>query len=109
MTIYDKGLIRAMKQAYRDGGYDVAVTDHGVLIQADGWGVEILGEAVPNSVKSLIVLHNGSLPRMDSAVHVSKGGCADSGNTARPMFMIMTSTWPCPMHWNSGTPSAKNS
>ena len=22
MTIYDKGLIRAMKQAYRDGGYD---------------------------------------------------------------------------------------
>lgn len=78
MTIYDKGLIRAMKQAYRDGGYDVAVTDHGVLIQADGWGLEILGEAVPNSVKSLIVLHNGSLPRMDSAVHVSKGECADA-------------------------------
>ena len=22
MTIYDKGLIRAMKKAYRDGGYD---------------------------------------------------------------------------------------
>lgn len=78
MTIYDKVLIRAMKQAYRDGGYDVAVTDHGVLIQADGWGVEILGEAVPNSVISLIVLHNGSLPRMDSAVHVSKGECADA-------------------------------
>ena len=78
MTIYDKGLIRAMKKAYRDGGYDVAVTENGVLIQSDGWGVEITAEAVPNSVKSLIVLHNGSLPRMDSAVHVCKEECADA-------------------------------
>lgn len=78
MTIYDKGLIRAMKQAYRDGGYYVAVTDNGVLIQSDGWGVEIIADAVPNSVKSLIVLHNGSLPRMNSAVHVEKGECGDA-------------------------------
>lgn len=76
MTIYDKGLIRAMKQAYRDDGYYVAVTDNGILIQSDGWGVEIAAAAVPNSVKSLIVLHNGSLPQMNSAVHVSKGECA---------------------------------
>lgn len=78
MTIYDKGLIRAMKKAYRDDGYYVAVTDNGVLIQSDGWGVEIRAEAVPNSVKSLIVLHNGSLPRLDSAVCVKKGECADA-------------------------------
>lgn len=78
MTIYDKGLIRAMKQAYRDDGYYVAVTDNGVLIQSEGWGVEILADAVPNSVKSLIVLHNGSLPKMNSAVHVVKGECADA-------------------------------
>ena len=78
MTIYEKGLIRAMKQAYRDDGYDVAVTDNGLLIQSDGWGVEIAAEAVPNSVKSLIVLHNGSLPRKDSAVHVRKEECADA-------------------------------
>lgn len=77
MTIYDKGLIRAMKQAYRDGGYDVAVTDNGVLIQTDCWGVEIMAEAVPNSVKSLIVLHNGSMPRMNSAVHAVRGECGE--------------------------------
>lgn len=76
MTIYDKGLIRAMKRAYRDDGYDVAVTDNGVLIQSEGWGVEITAEAVPNSVKSLIVLHNGGLPDMNRAVHVRKGECA---------------------------------
>ena len=78
MTIYDKGLIRAMKKAYRDGGYYVAVTDNGVLIQSDGWGVKIVADAVPNSVKSLIVLHNGSLPKINSAVHVAKGECADA-------------------------------
>lgn len=77
MTIYDKGLLRAMKAAYRDSGYDVAVTDNGVLIQASGWGVEITVAAVPNSIKSLIVLHNGSMPRMNSAVHVEKGECGD--------------------------------
>lgn len=77
MTIYDKGLIKAMKAAYRDGGYDVAVTENGVLIQASGWGVEILADAVPNGVKSLIVLHNGDMPRMGSAVHVAKGECSD--------------------------------
>lgn len=78
MTIYDKGLIRAMKRAYRDGGYYVAVTDNGVLIQSGGWGVEITADAVPNSVKSLIVLHNGCLPAMGRAVHVRKGECADA-------------------------------
>lgn len=77
MTIYDKGLLKAMRAAYRDGGYDVAVTDSGVLIQAEGWGVEVLADAIPNSVKSLIVLHNGKIPRNGSAVHVQKGECAD--------------------------------
>lgn len=77
MTIYDKGLIRAMKAAYRDSGYDVAVTDYGVLIQATGWGVEIQADAVPNTVKSLIVLHNGSMPKIDTAVHLEKGECSD--------------------------------
>ena len=78
MTIYDKGLLRAMKKAYREDGYYVAVIENRILIQADGWGIEILADAVPNSVKSLIVLHNGRLPRMDSAVHVAKGECSDA-------------------------------
>ena len=77
MTIYDKGLIKAMKAAYKGSGYDVAVTDNGVLIESTGWGVEIHTDAVPNTVKSLIVLHNGSMPRMNSAVHLEKGECSD--------------------------------
>lgn len=77
MTVYDKGLLRAMKAAYRDDGYDVAVTDSGVLIQGDAWGVEIMPDAIPNSIKSLIVLHNGNMPKQGSAVHVVKGECSE--------------------------------
>ena len=77
MTIYDKGLIRAIKRAYKDGGYDVSMTDNGLLIQGECWGVEISRDAVPNSVKSLIVLHSGALPGLNKAVHVTKGECSD--------------------------------
>lgn len=77
MTIYDKGLLRAMKAAYREGGYDVARTEKGILIQGECWGVEIEEGAVPNSIKSLIVLHSGAMPGMNKAVHVTKGECSD--------------------------------
>ena len=78
MTIYDKGLIRAMKQAYKEDGYYVAVIEDGILIQSDSWGVLINADAVPSSIKSLIVLHNGSMPRFDSAVHIQKNECGDA-------------------------------
>ena len=78
MTIYDKGLLRAMKAAYKDEGYYVAMTENGVLIQTAFWGVEITADAVPNSVKSLIVLHNGAMPKMNTAVCVQKNECASA-------------------------------
>lgn len=77
MIIYDKGLLRAMKAAYRDEGYEVALTDGNLLIQTDNWGVSIHHKMVPNSIKSLIVLHYGSMPRTESAVHVQKGECSE--------------------------------
>lgn len=78
MTIYDKGLLRAMKEAYKGSGYYVALTEDGLLIQTAFWGVEIVEEAVPNSIKSLIVLHNGGLPRMNTAVCVQKAECGSA-------------------------------
>ena len=77
MTIYDKGLLRAMKAAYKDDGYEVALTEAGLLIQTDNWGVIIHPKMVPNSIKSLIVLHSGAMPRMDTAVRVQKDECGD--------------------------------
>lgn len=78
MTINDKGLLRAMKAAYKDEGYDVALHDGYITIQTDYWGVQMYSQLVPNSVKSLIVLHNGSMPRQDTAVSVQKGECGDT-------------------------------
>ena len=77
MTIYDKGLIRAMKAAFRDNGYDLAMTENGLLIQTADWGVQIRNGMVPSSIKSLIVLHSGDMPRMNTAIHVHKSECND--------------------------------
>ena len=76
MTIYYKGLLRAMKAAYKDSGYVVAVTDDSVIIQTTFWGVEIVKSAVPNSIKGLIVVHNGEMPRQDTAVNIQKSECS---------------------------------
>lgn len=77
MTIYDKGLLRAMKAAFRDNDYDLALTEDGLLIQTGDWGVQIRLAMVPSSVKSLIVLHSGDMPRMNTAIHVHKAECND--------------------------------
>lgn len=77
MTIYDKGLLRAMKAAFRDNGYDLAMTENGLLIQTSDWGVLIRKDMVPSSIKSLIVLHSGDMPKMNSAIHVHKAECND--------------------------------
>lgn len=76
MTIYDKGLIRAMKAAYKDTGYIVAVTEDSVIIQTTFWGVKLAKDAVPNSIKGLIVVHNGEMPRLNTAVNIQKAECS---------------------------------
>ena len=78
MTIYDKGLLRAMKAAYKGDGYYVAVTEGHITIQTDDWGVQMYDQLVPNSIKSLIVLHNGCMPPRDSAVLCQKGECSSA-------------------------------
>lgn len=75
MTIYDKGLIRAMKQAYKEGGYVVAVTEDTMIIETTFWGVELNRAVVTNNIKALIVTHNGELPRVNTAVNIQKGEC----------------------------------
>lgn len=72
MIFNEKGLIRAMKRAYRDDGYTVAATDSGLIITADMWGVKLNEEAIPNTVKSLIVLHAGKIPESGNAISVCK-------------------------------------
>lgn len=76
MTIYDKGLLSAMKEAYKVTGYTVAVTDSSMIIQTTFWGVMLNKAAVTNSIKSLIVMHNGEIPRVGTAVNIQKKECS---------------------------------
>lgn len=60
--IYEKGLIKAMKDKYKAGGYSVADDGNGILwIVADMWFAGIQKEKVSNDVKSVIVLQNDDL------------------------------------------------
>ena len=73
MTFCETGLMRAMKSAYRQDGYTVAGTSSGLVITGEMWGVSINEKAIPNKVKSVIVLHAGKLPGVGEAINVRKG------------------------------------
>jgi hypothetical protein len=62
-----------MKSAYRQEGYTVAGTSTGLVIAGEMWGVSINEKAIPNKVKSVIVLHAGKLPEVGEAINVRKG------------------------------------
>lgn len=73
MTFCETGLIKAMKSAYRQEGYTVAGTSSGLVITGEMWGAFIHEKAIPNKVKSLVVLHTGKLPGVGEAINVTKG------------------------------------
>ena len=73
MTFCETGLIKAMKSAYRQEGYAVAGTHSGLIITGEMWGASINEKAIPNKVKSVIVLHAGKVPGVGEAICVRKG------------------------------------
>lgn len=75
MVINEKALVREMKSAFKAYGYTVFVRsgDVWVIRRPGNWSVEIDGQGnVPNEVLSLIVLHMGFLPRVETAYRVYK-------------------------------------
>lgn len=72
--LYEKGLLKAMKDEYNRGGYSVADDGNGRLwIVANTWFVGIRKQSVSNDVKSVIVLHFGRMPEESGAMNVKKG------------------------------------
>ena len=73
--IYEKGLIKAMKQEYgKAGGYTVANDGQSTWFAADTWFAGVPNENMSNEIKSVIVLHFGRLPFGDEALSVEKKG-----------------------------------
>lgn len=76
MVINEKGLIRAMKEAYKGAGYKVAADDSGgieeIMIGYPGWVVVIEKKNIPRKVLGLIAEHVGAIPEPGQAYQVSK-------------------------------------
>ena len=76
MVVDEKGLIRAMKEAYKEDGYKVAVEDkadiENVIIAAPLWTVVIQKSELPRKVLGLIAEHLGEIPFPGTAYQVQK-------------------------------------
>lgn len=77
MVVNEKGLIRAMKEAYKVTGYDVAVEEAGtvenLIVSALNWAVVMERKSVPPKVRGLIAEHLPEFPKVGEAYCVKKG------------------------------------
>lgn len=73
LIIDESGLVRAIKAAYKRGGY--AILNHGeqVTIYTEGWYVRCDWDKFPRKALSAIVEQTGMIPAGDNAYSVEKG------------------------------------
>lgn len=77
--IYEKGLIKAMKQEYgKADGYTVANDGQSTWLVAGTWFAGVPNENLSNEIKSVIVLHFGRLPIAAEALSAEKKGCVQA-------------------------------
>lgn len=76
----EKGMVAALKAAYKEGGYRVAFAEGRVMIRAGVWGVEIEAEYIYPKILETVVEHIGILPDDATAYLAHKD--ADPGTTS---------------------------
>ena len=72
MIIEEKGLVKAIKIAYRHGGYTVLNQGGEVTIYTEGWFVRCLWPKLPARRWPPIVEHMGMIPDDGEAVAIEK-------------------------------------
>lgn len=76
MVVNEKGLLSAMKDAYKTVGYQVAVDESGgienAIIHNPMWTVVIMKSELPRKVLGMIAEHIGVIPRVGTAFQVKK-------------------------------------
>lgn len=76
MVVSEKGLLRAMKDAYKADGYTVAVEEGGgiedLILHTPVWTVVIQRDEVPGKILGLITEHLRKLPQPGEAFRVKK-------------------------------------
>jgi hypothetical protein len=72
MLINEGGLIRAIKRAYKAGGYTVLNTGNDVAIYTDHWFAMANRALLPRKVLATIVEHMGMIPERDMPTSIIK-------------------------------------
>lgn len=72
MVVNEKGLLKAMKDAYKTDGYTVAVDEADLILKTVPWTVVLHMEEVPSKVLALITEHLRKLPNPGMAYQVKK-------------------------------------
>lgn len=72
--IQEKGMVRAIKGAYRHGGYNVLNLDGDVVIYTEEWCVRCPWNKLPRKALATIVEHLGMIPENGEAVNIEKDG-----------------------------------
>ena len=72
MLISEKGLVRAIKRAYKNSGYVVMNTGDAVAIYTENWFVLANRALLPRKVLATIVEHMGMIPDDGEAMAIEK-------------------------------------
>lgn len=72
MVVNEKGLLKAMKEAYKLDGYTVAVDEADLILKTVQWTVVLHMEDAPSKVLALITEHIRKLPAPGTAYQVKK-------------------------------------
>ena len=73
MLINENGLVRAIKKAYKAGGYTVNNLGDTMAIYTDAWFIKCNRAILPRKVLAVIVEHMGMIPELGAPVSVLKG------------------------------------
>ncbi len=83
--ISETGLVRAMKSAWKEGGYTVTVRGEMIFIRYNVWEVLLPVKYLPRKVLALLVEHIGSIVKDGEAYTCSKKGGAQ---TVTPLIVF---------------------
>lgn len=91
MLVSEKGLVRALKDAYRRQGYTVLNSGTELTIYTPLWFVRTTWEELPRKVLGAIVEHMGTIPSTENALYIKKD--ADPQTVLQDIVGQDVSTW----------------
>lgn len=73
MIINEKGLVRALKLAYKQGGYTILNNEEEITVYTEDWYLRSDWDKFPRKVLATIVEHMGTLPTSADALRIHAG------------------------------------